>query len=99
MICADCGSPFERKTSISGGKHIKIWRCKKRNGECHSRSIHEKDLLAKVEGMDLSDIERILINHDKTIVVEMKKKYERLMPPIKPLMVTNECVKENTAAN
>ena len=90
VICAECGSPFERKTSISGGKHIKIWRCKKRNGECHSRSIHEKDLLAKVEGINLSDIEKVLINHDKTIVVEMKKKYERLVPPLKAPVTIKE---------
>ena len=79
VICVECGLPYERKTIISGGKHIKIWRCKKRNGKCHNHSIHEKSLVEQIDNIDYSEIERVLINANRTIIVEPKKKYDRLL--------------------
>ena len=99
VFCAECGSPYERKTSITGHKRFKIWRCKKRNGKCHNGSIRECLLLNQIGDIDFSDIERILINHNKTIVVELKKKYEPLIPPLKVPTIANNVIEENTATN
>lgn len=81
VICAECGSPYERKTIISGGEHIKIWRCKKKKGGCHNRLIHEDTLNEKIDLTDYSEIEKVLINQNRTVRVEKKKKYYSLLLP------------------
>ena len=81
MICSECGSPYERKTIVSGGKQIKVWRCKKKNGECHNHLIHENELIEQIGGADYLEIEKVIINQNRTIKIEMKKRYYSLLLP------------------
>lgn len=81
VICSECGSPYERKTIVSGGKQIKVWRCKKKNGECHNHLIHENELIEQIGGADYLEIEKVIINQNRTIKIEKKKRYYSLLLP------------------
>ena len=80
LVCSNCGSPYERVTQQYNGKRKKIWRCKRKNGECHNHSIEETVLLAALADYEWESIEKVLIADRKIVEVKLKKRY----PPIKP---------------
>ena len=80
LVCSNCGSPYERVTQQYNGKRKKIWRCKRKNGECHNHSIEETVLLAALADYEWGSIEKVLIADRKIVEVKLKKRY----PPIKP---------------
>ena len=98
VICSECDSPYERKTIVSGGKQIKIWRCKKKNGECHNHLVHEDVLIKQIGDVDYLEIEKVIVYKNRTIITELKKKYELLTPIKKSLqmpIITSDLIEEN----
>ena len=79
IICAECGSPYERVTQQYKGKSWKVWRCKKKAGECHNHSIDEMVLLEQLGDVDFGLVKRILVSKDGTIYVELVKFYQPLI--------------------
>ena len=75
VICADCGSPYERVTQQYKGRSWKVWRCKKKAGECHNHSIDETVLLEQLGDVDFGLIKRIVVKEDRTIEFELVKFY------------------------
>ena len=46
IICGDCNSPYVRKTVLSKGERIKVWKCKGRlKGDCRNCIIKEETIL------------------------------------------------------
>lgn len=78
IICADCGSPYERVTQQYKGKSRKVWRCKKKNGECHNHSMDELKILEAVGETDLSLISKVFVYGDHSVKIELVKFYRPL---------------------
>ena len=81
VVCAECGSPYERKTLLKKGIARKMWRCKKKKGECHNHIIYEDKLLEAVGEIDFSMIERIIVSDDRSVSIEYKKVFVALESP------------------
>ena len=79
IICAECGSPYERVTQQYKGRSWKVWRCKKKAGECHNHSIDEGILLEQLGNIDYELVKRIQVSEDGTISVELVKFYQPLI--------------------
>lgn len=75
IICADCGSPYERVTQQYKGKSRKVWRCKKRNGECHNHSIDEAKIIEALNGEDYEFVDKVFVKPTGDVEVTFKKRY------------------------
>jgi len=75
IICADCGSPYERVTQQYKGKSRKVWRCKKKNGECHNHSIDEAKIIEALNGEDYEFVDKVFVKPTGDVEVTFKKRY------------------------
>ena len=75
LVCAECGSPFERITKKNKNFSRKMWRCKKKYGHCENHYIREEELLEKIGDVDLNLVDKVLVNKDGTISIVMVKYY------------------------
>ena len=78
IFCGECGSPMERVTSHSVHTWKKMWRCKKRYGECHNKYIDEDKIMDAVKDLNIEFIKRINVFHDNSIGIEMIKHFDRI---------------------
>ena len=75
IICADCGSPYERVTQQYKGKSRKVWRCKKKNGECHNHSIDEAKIIEALNGDSYEFVDKVFVKPTGDVEVTFKKRY------------------------
>lgn len=75
IICADCGSPYERVTQQYKGRSRKVWRCKKKNGKCHNHSIDEAKIIEALNGEDYEFIDKVFVKPTGDVEVTFKKRY------------------------
>ena len=76
IICAECGSPYEKSSYVYKGNTTVTWRCKKRNGPCKNHLIYEAKLIELIGDVDYDMIEKVLVKSDGSIEVEYVKYYE-----------------------
>ena len=65
----------EPGASAYKGRSWKVWRCKKKAGECHNHSIDETVLLEQLGDVDFGLVKRIVVKEDRTIEFELVKFY------------------------
>lgn len=75
VLCSCCGEPFKRNIVISGGVKQYSWHCmgKNKHNGCKNHGMLESKLLQKIGEVDYKDIDKVLINEDKTVEVIMKE--------------------------
>jgi site-specific DNA recombinase len=79
ILCADCGSPYERVTQQYKGKSRKVWRCKKKNGECHNHSIDEVKIIEALNGESYEFVDKVFVKPTGDVEVTFKKRYFPLL--------------------
>lgn len=81
VICAECGTPYKRRTATSrSGKYYKVWVCKERlTGKygcgCKNRNIKEEQLLTELSPSLplIGEDENCILIHRQSIEVTMRR--------------------------
>lgn len=75
VFCSNCGEPYGISYSMHNGISKKFWYCRgklKHNG-CKNHGMLDEKLIQKIGEVDYKDIDKVLINEDKTVEVIMKE--------------------------